>query len=199
MKLRAGFDVDGILADFNAAYIALCIETSGRDLFPARPFDIVTWNYPESYGYTAEEVSRVWEVIKADTTFWFELEPYAGVVKFRKALANLLSNGHDVYFITSRPGENAKTQTEAWLWRHLAMLEWPTVLISSDKGACARALKLTHYIDDRNENLADVVAYSPTTHTYRMQQPWNQHIEGTRVVSNLEQFSKVLDDLVGQS
>ena len=53
--MRIGFDVDGVLADFNKRFIERVIAITGRDLFPPRPFDIPTWNYPEHYGYTAEE------------------------------------------------------------------------------------------------------------------------------------------------
>lgn len=187
--MRIGIDVDGVLADFNSAYIARCIEVTGVDLFPPRPFDIWTWNYPESYGYTKAQVSAVWESIKQDELFWVSLEPYPGAVEFGWTLQAM--SEEDLYFITSRPGVNAKVQTEAWLMAVLD-IEHPTVLISSEKGLCAKALNLTHYVDDRTENLQSVRAESPDTITFRLVQTWNADVEGAWNVRSLPRLSIML-------
>lgn len=166
--MRIGVDVDGVLADFNSAFINRVITVTGRDLFPPRPFDIPTWNYPEHYGYTADEVSAVWEDIKADAGFWYTLNGYP---ETRSTLATLAGFNQDIYFVTARPGVRSKQQTEQWLV-DMGFI-YPTVLISSAKGLCARALNLTHYIDDRWENVVDVRQYNPTTQVFLLTQPWN--------------------------
>lgn len=167
---------DGVLADFNTTFINRVVEVAGKDLFPPRPFDIPVWDYPESYGYTAEDTSRVWESIKSDNKFWQNLEGYPDTTESLSRLNDVAISGHDVYFITSRPGVAAKLQTERWLKRH-GYLPTPTVLISSKKGLCARALLLDKYIDDRRENVIDV-AYStgmtPPPQTYLLDRPWNR-------------------------
>lgn len=173
--MRIGFDVDGVLADFNSGFIKRVIHITGVDLFPLRPFDIPMWDYPQHYGYTEEQVNAVWESIKADCTFWRRLPEYDYTESFLYNKVEALHRaGNDVYFITSRPGIAAKAQTEYWLRN--AGLSWmePTVLISSAKGLCARALRLDVYVDDRWENCLDVVATSEGTKVYLLDQPWNR-------------------------
>lgn len=190
--MKLGIDVDGVLADFNTRYIERCVAETGRDLFPPRPFDIQTWNYPESYGYTNEEVAKVWASIKADPFFWQMLDPYPGAVAALDYLKTRIAAGDDVYFVTARPGIAAKSQTEAWLTALWPSRErpMPTVLIASNKGLAARTLELDVYIDDRWENVVDVKVSRYQTAVFLMDRSWNQDQEetfntGGRTVSRL--------------
>lgn len=183
--MRIGIDIDGVLADFNTGFIERAIAVTGKDLFPARPFDIPEWNYPEHYGYSDAEISAIWENIAADSTFWLKLPPYPNAMGVLERLRVLTDMGHDIYFITSRPGVVSKRQSEIWLGTHGGdFLQTPTVLISGKKGASASALDLHAYIDDRYENVVDVsrerwvktdenpVGASKTL-VFLVNQPWN--------------------------
>ena len=192
--MKIGFDVDGVFADFNSSFINRVIKVTGRDLFPPRPFDIPTWNYPEAYGYSNKEVNAAWENIKADKAFWFMLPAYHDTTTTLKDIGSN-TNNNDIYFITSRPGVLAKAQTEDWLqFNSQSHIEFPTVLISSEKGLCADALDLDAYIDDRWENCQDVRIERKEqcadgteickTKVYLLDRPWNQgksHKHITRV------------------
>lgn len=175
--MRIGVDVDGVLADFNTAFIRRVKDVTGRDLFP-EGYEPTTWNYPESLGYTREEVSKVWDHVTADPTFWLNLSPYWDAMTVLERLRTEFGND-DVYFITSRPGVRAKAQTEVWLATHSGDFTWnPTVLISSEKGACAKALKLDYYVDDRFENVHDVLRQTGArTAAYLLDRPWNTSFE----------------------
>lgn len=174
MSKRIGFDIDGVLADFNTAFIQRVIKVTGQDFFPPRPFDIPTWDYPQFYGYLPAQVDEVWQDITADESFWLKLPAYPEANEALRRLTQETLVGNDVYFITSRPGAVAKWQTEAWLSAH-GFDETPTVLISSAKGLCARALKLDLYIDDRWENALDVaVTTGSGCRTCLVDRPWNQ-------------------------
>lgn len=177
--MKIGIDVDGVLADFNTAFIARCIKVTGRDLFGPK-FVPTTWNYPESVGYTREEVSAVWKDITEDRAFWYRIGWYMDVDQ--EALRRLcVDREHDVYFITARPGLQAKLQTELWLAPQIKT--FPTVLITSHKGLAARTLDLDFYIDDRYENVLDVASSvvinngpsaGPRVQTFLLDRPWNQ-------------------------
>jgi 5'(3')-deoxyribonucleotidase len=174
--MRIGVDVDGVLADFNRSFIERVCAVTKRDLFPVRPFDILTWDYPESYGYSNREVSAVWEDIKRDPTFWSGLPSFAGTFEALSMLRlREYNDGDEVYFITARPGYRPKQQTELWLRAHSGDPVWaPTVLISSDKAGCAKALRLDKYIDDKIDNVFDVCRISEATQTYLMDHTWNR-------------------------
>lgn len=168
--MRIGIDVDGVIADFNQAFITRVCDRTGRDLFPARPFDIPTWNYPEHYGYRMDEVTCVWDHVKGDPQFWASLPPYSWTSEF---LSRLDPYADDVYFITNRMGVSPKQQTERWLWLNQGPVS-PTVLITAMKGWTARSLDLDVYIDDRDLNVIDVRTVSPKTRTFIQDQPWNR-------------------------
>jgi uncharacterized HAD superfamily protein len=176
--LRIGVDVDGVLADFNQAYVRRTISVTGKDLFPGKygEFEITTWNYPESYGYTHAEVSAVWRDIKADGYFWQGLGYYDTTHRDIQELAFAhQTHGDDVYFITARPGVLAKLQTETWLTTRKKMATHQslpaTVLISSKKGLAAQTLDLDVYVDDRWENCLEVA--QTKTKTYLFNRGWN--------------------------
>lgn len=198
--MRIGIDVDGVLADFNSSFINRVIDVTGRDLFPARPFDITTWNYPEFYGYTPEENTAVWQGIETDRTFWEYLGPYATTNEFLLTLHDRHKySGDDLYFITSRPGMDAKQQTEQWLKNYwpVAAMPIPTVLISSQKGRCVQALKIDTYVDDRDANVIDVKAHAPSCRTFLLDRPWNRQLEEdkydiTRITNLASMFVKPL-------
>lgn len=190
-SLRIGVDVDGIVADFNTSYKELIESITNVKLPP------ITDTYPDKWGWEIEaglskaDESRVWKEIITSPTFWYELPTHKGAKEFLANLNDFYYN-HDIYFITSRPGAGAKSQTEMWLTSF--RFQNPTVLISSQKGLCAKALKLTHYIDDRIENCLDVKAEAFNTNGYMLARPWNTTLDGIPRLNNLEEFLQILSE-----
>ena len=186
--MRIGLDVDGCFADFNTAFIQRVVDITGMDRFPERPFDIPCWNYPEHYGYSAEDTTRVWNSVTSDPLFWRNLPAYEDAWI---ALGKIAALNDDVYFITSRPGIQAKLQTEYWLRTHNYQNR-PTVLISSAKGLCVRALKIDSYLDDRWENAMEAKAAG--AQTFLIDRPWNREHDAEffgirRIYSPLEMLA----------
>ena len=178
--MKIGFDIDGVLASFIPAYQRLFVETTGRNTFhPNDDKDPPCWNWPQYRGYTKEEVDLVWARIKASRDFWLSLGETQHCSTLRMCIADL-NRWHDIYFVTNRVGVDVKWQTEQWLMLHLG-IEGPTVLISSMKGLCARALKLDCYIDDNLDNANDVITQTlPSTRAQRGTAPVNEQPD-TRV------------------
>lgn len=180
--MRIGIDVDGVLADFNSAYIKLLKALPGQNLFP-EPYTPDTWYYPEKLGYSKAQIDSVWADIKVNPYFWRDLEPYNDDDGSTADTIREWMSKHDVYFITARPGVSAKRQTEHWLQAYLEPLSYPTptVLVTSDKAGACEILSLDHYIDDRRSNIVDCATFCvheatgvPTVSLYLLDRQWNQ-------------------------
>lgn len=194
-KLKIGIDVDGILADFNSSYRELVHQYSDVRLPEISNTYPTSWNYPRDAGLDKATDNKLWEVISKSNSFWQDLPAYPDTKNFLE-WAGWLPTEVDVYFITSRPGWTAKHQTENWL-RFNGFGATPTVLISSEKGQCAEALKLTHYIDDKNENCTDVFNGSGSiTDVYMLVRPWNHEQKFIPRIASLTDFKKVIEDAI---
>lgn len=171
---------DGVLASFCPKYQQLFVEMTGRDTFlPGDVDDPPAWHWPGLRGYTEAETSAVWERIKADPVFLLNLKPIAQNTSSLTLLLKTLERQHDIYYVTARVGGRAKRHTEIWLFEQLGYPMrvpgvWPTVIISSDKGAVAKALKLDVFVDDNLDNIRSVETFSPTTRAYLLNRRYNQ-------------------------
>lgn len=153
-----GCDIDGCLADFNERYIPLLVHVTGKNLFgtdPTSPAFPPYWDYPQAYGYSYAEVAATWKVIKKQEHFWQDLLPLQGATEALTTLADARLEGHDIYFLTARPGRNAKMQSEYWLQQWGMPI--PTVLITEDKATFVIELGIDAYIDDRLSNANQVM------------------------------------------
>jgi len=192
--MRIGFDVDGVLANFFVPYQNLTLAVDGRNLFqPGDDTNPPTWNWPELRGYSKDVMSEVWRLITASKSFWYNQPPLPGADTLALLIADLEHN-HDVYYVTARPGATAKRQTEAWLARHIGYNDIrPTVLISSNKGYIAKALKLDVYVDDRLDNIVDVERVSPETRAYLLDYNYNRVPEHQEILRRVKTLGEVFD------
>lgn len=162
--MRIGLDVDGVLANFFRAYEDHIINATGKNLFGSQRYPAAlpqVWDWPQTFGYTAAEISEVWKHIRANADFYRQLESLPGVLAARQ----LTSDRHDIYFITDRNGPNAQRETQIWL--SLRGFRNPSVLLAkTGKGDIARALDLELYIDDKVENILDVQEKAPKCRSY---------------------------------
>lgn len=193
-KLILGVDIDGVLADFNNGFAERLRTVTGRDLLPEDVDNPPVWLWPAHYGYTPEEENRTWENCWADPEFWLNLSARGYIDKFFERLYTVNA---DIYFITARIGVNVKQQTEQWL--EMFGFQFPTVLIAFDKGPLAKALKLTHFLDDRDKNCFDVADLSPETQVFLLDRNYNRDSQrmlkaaGVTVLSEREQFVEALN------
>src|SRR5690606_6108129 len=79
--IHLGLDIDGVFADFNAAFRKKLIDLTGVDKFQGQP--ATTWHYAtEQFGYDREDVRRVWQQIHDSPNFWLDINPRPGAIPF---------------------------------------------------------------------------------------------------------------------
>jgi hypothetical protein len=174
MPLRIGFDMDGVVADLNAALLRearvlfpeLDLQTAGRahpELAPAGPADgdragtdpaeIV----PPSLRLTPRQQRQLWDAVRSTTNFWETLdETEPGIVA--RIADTARTRRWEIIFLTSRPssaGDIVQVQSQRWLHSH--GFEYPSIfVVSTSRGRIASALELDVVVDDRPENCLDI-------------------------------------------
>lgn len=186
MERVIGVDLDGVLVDFNRGYRRALTMAADIDRFNGETEPPI-WNYASAYGYSDADDKEAWRTITTSKSFWADLRPLPGSFDFLFALdaaTQFDTPPARVYFITSRPGFDTKGQSERWL-RRMGYAH-PTVCIVGvkagdlDKALLANALGVTHFIDDKPENVLAVKqtrgsacqVYCPPRRYNESQQAW---------------------------
>jgi uncharacterized HAD superfamily protein len=174
---KLGIDLDGCLCNFNDSYAKVLTEHTGI-VFPKNSNTWPTeWYWERAAGVTKEQESWVWKnrILQKGSKFWQHLTPLEGAMETLKQLNKLSNNGHDIYFITNRPGDTAKRQTEEWLYEQ--GMDYPTVIISSDKLPVIHGLDLTFFVDDKIETIDEIandIWHLKGGHLYLKIAPYNR-------------------------
>jgi uncharacterized HAD superfamily protein len=188
-RLNIGIDVDGVIVDFVSAFRKEAEALLHRE-FP--PFSS-GWDF-QNWGLTAAEHKAIWKQI-ATTKDWFYDKPEP----LPNALAglHLLEAHYDLYFVTTRietAGLPVREQTAAAL-SDKCYVDFPSVIVSKDKGPVAAALGLSAFVDDKFENLQQIAESSPATRIFIMDQTYNTDIKipdnWTRVYSLVDFYNKL--------
>jgi hypothetical protein len=154
MSIRVGFDVDGVIANFNKTFRETAAQMDGAAA-GQNPAD------PASRALAADVMKRVWDHIARTPQWWLQLEPYEPD-EIERLYRTSRERRWEVYFMTTRPasgGETTQFQTQWWLETHGFPL--PSVLtVPGSRGDAANALKLDIAVDDRLTNCVDIIAAS---------------------------------------
>lgn len=183
--LRIGCDLDGTVADMNAA-----LQREAENLFgpnvdlragtgtPAEPptdeeiaaggeangevgAKLAKEEKAARRGLTSREYRYLWRHCQGLSNFWCSLKEIesGSVARFGTAAR---AHGWEIIFLTQRPasaGELAQIQSQRWLLTH--GFELPSVfVVNGSRGKIAASLHLDAVIDDRPENCLDVVTES---------------------------------------
>jgi len=183
MPLRIAVDLDGTLADMEAALqeeaerlfgpavdLRASLRSRGDGLSgvespdPTATAPAIRPATPAAFTgarLTDRQLRQLWARVREIENFWTtlrEIEPGA----VARLSASAAAHGWDVLFITTRPpsaGDTTQVQSQRWLEAHGFRL--PSVfVVSGSRGRVATALTLDAVIDDRPENCLDVATDS---------------------------------------
>lgn len=173
-KIKIGVDLDGVIFDFNTQFVALAKEMFPHINPPQPSFEWPThWDYMDDF-LNKNETRQLWARIVNDPHFWADLPTYPYTLEMGELIEDIVDQTDgDIYFITSRVGPKVSNQAK---WA-LQQIGWtmPSVMAVDNaelKLPIAKALKLTHFIDDKPETVnmmknarIDVAVWD---------QPWNR-------------------------
>lgn len=202
---RLGVDIDGVLANYDQAYYNWMLAHQGElvdpmytEFVPGR--DPVQWAWEPLYGFTKATKRAFWDYAcgRDGRSFWYNLP------EINPTNTQLFADGEHVetYYITSRPTA-VREVTQQWLTDR-GYTGQLLIAKSGTKGHIVQALGLHAMIDDKPENLVDVLAAcGRNTVPLLVDQPWNNnwnHPYVTRVASvaeGVEYAKKLIDNRAG--
>lgn len=190
--MKVGIDVDGVLANFNLGFAHVLADVTGeRNIYQDAEVEPSVWNWPLDIA-TEVEVERAWERVKTSRTWWAGLRQVRDIGQSLLMAENMGLDGHEVYFITSRPGVYAQVQTAQWIGQH-SFIQYPAVLVCDLKPLAARALRLDALIDDYPPNLADL---PQGCRGLLVDRPWNASWRLGRGIERVENCDAALESLL---
>lgn len=171
VPIRIGFDLDGVLADMDAAMSAVAERLFGAEATSLSSSDLDPESAPAetapestAAGTRSQNLSRgrdIWREVRKIENFWETLsEIEAGAVARLAALAD--EYRWEVVFITQRPstaGDTTQRQSQRWL-ANLGFVHPSVCVVDASRGKVADALGLDVVVDDRPENCLDVATDS---------------------------------------
>src|SRR5204862_1641737 len=112
MSIRVGFDVDGVVANFNKTFRETAARVEGASGGATHA--------DAARALAADVMNRVWDHIARTPQWWLQLDAYEP-----EQIARLYRVSRErrweVYFMTTRPssaGETTQFQTQWWLESH---------------------------------------------------------------------------------
>jgi len=142
LPLRLGIDIDGTIKQTQQAAVQVYNEFLKRSV---RLEDVTTFYLDEAYGLTPKEGARLWRKLEPKIyRLGVPLENAA------EALNELAQEGHEIFFITARPGMKHITEiTKEWLLKYRFPFNGDNLFMGSqDKAAVSKKLSIELFFED---------------------------------------------------
>lgn len=166
--MRLGIDLDGVVCDFNAGWMALHRAEFGSELDPEM---VVAWdNLHELGGFADMAAFWSWAQANEDRSSIFRhLEPFPDAIETMRALRD---GGHKIVIVTAKP-RWAISDTLRWIADHDLPTEEIHIRYRKHTVEC------DVYLDDSPIVLPELLRHRPGATVCRMVRPWNGPLEGS--------------------
>lgn len=182
-RLRLGIDLDGVVADFNAGWIARYNDEFGADLAPEH---VDVWNAPATLTHFTK-MGEFWRWARTSgggASIFRVLEPYDGALDALHRLAD----AHHIVIVTTKPSF-AVHDTYEWIAEH--RLPTREVHIVNDK----TTVDCDVYLEDADHNLDALRRARPSAVVCRFVRPWNRSHEGVVDITDWPAFEALVTRL----
>jgi 5'(3')-deoxyribonucleotidase len=174
--MRLGIDLDGVVADFNAGWMARYNDEFGTDLVPAA---VRAWDgMRELTHFDDTEAFWDWARGHGGPSFFRHLETYEDALP---ALHQLAGSGHEIVILTTKP-DWAVHDTFAWIADHRIPTREVHILYRKWLVAC------DVYLDDAPHQIRRIHQGRPDAVVCRFVRPWNSPEPGTHDVESWAEF-----------
>ncbi|RAL25751.1 5' nucleotidase, NT5C type [Thermoflavimicrobium daqui] len=149
--MKIGVDIDGTIKDTHRA----AVEVYNEELDQAVRVEEVTDFYlDEAYGLSKKEGKMLWRKLEEKIYSLGLPLPHAAEV-----LNELEKQGHEIYFITARPGmKNIEKVTRKWLKKnHFPYKENNLIMNSQNKAKIAKEIGIDLFFEDAPFHLDKLV------------------------------------------
>jgi len=189
---RIMLDIDGVLADFVLAYTREAVKLGFLEN-PISTIDQPTWSF-DGIGLTEAQGKEVWQYIDSQRFWWLEKLPSLMTAQQTDRI-RALKYANELYFCTKRRAPETASisiqyQTQAWLENTIGA-GGMCVIPSMHKGEVAKALRITHAIDDRPENVVEIA--KTVSETYMFTRRYNELVYYPKRVADLDAFLRLLE------
>lgn len=164
--MKLGVDIDGTIKQTQHAAVEVFNRVLGRNV---RVEDVKEFYLDKAYGLTGREGARLWRKLEHEIYQLGKPFPHAAEI-----LRQLVKEGHEVVFITARPGMQHITEvTQQWLTEHGFPYDGHNLFMGAqDKGKVAKREKVELFFEDAPAHLDRLVAMGIPT--IIMDAPYNR-------------------------
>ncbi|OEF98920.1 hypothetical protein BHF71_03070 [Vulcanibacillus modesticaldus] len=150
--MKLGIDIDGTIKHTHRAAIKVYNEELNMDV---KEDEVTTFYLDEPYGLTSEEGKKMWRKLEAKI-----YQIGVPLEHAPEALQQLVEEGHEIYYITARPGfRRIREITEQWLKKHNFPFNGDNLFMSSqDKGKIASKIGIDLFFEDDPEHIDNLLA-----------------------------------------
>jgi uncharacterized HAD superfamily protein len=148
--MKIGVDIDGTIKDTHRAAVEVYNQELNRSV---RVEDVTDFYLDRAYGLTRKEATRLWRKLEEKIySLGIPLEHASEV------LTELVRQGHEVYFITARPGmKNIAKVTREWLKKHGFPYTGDNLVMNAqDKAKKAREIGVELFFEDAPNHLENL-------------------------------------------